>query len=261
MRSHALVPLLLAACTPAKPATTLPPPTTTATDAPPTTAPPPVDTKATKVRDRRGHHRVPAAERAPGAAVPGFVAVDGHRRRHVPGRLARRGLRRDRHGAPPRAHDVQGHAAAPQRAQARSGQGRLRSTATTWTDRTNYFETLPASADNLDWMLDLEADRMIQRVDLARRSVDRVLGRPQRVRDGRERSRRRARASASNRPRTCGTTTASRRSARAPTSSASRCRRCARSTRSTTSRTTRRSSSPASSTRRKRSPTSRSGSA
>ena len=31
---------------------------------------------------------------------------------------------------------------------------------TTWTDRTNYYETLPASQDNLDWALDLEADRM-----------------------------------------------------------------------------------------------------
>ena len=28
-------------------------------------------------------------------------------------------------------------------------------------DRTNYFETLPASQDNLDWVLDLESDRMI----------------------------------------------------------------------------------------------------
>src|SRR5262249_5653617 len=31
---------------------------------------------------------------------------------------------------------------------------------TTWLDRTNYFETLPASHDNLDYALDLEADRM-----------------------------------------------------------------------------------------------------
>ena len=31
----------------------------------------------------------------------------------------------------------------------------------TWYDRTNYFETLPASQENLDWTLDLEADRMI----------------------------------------------------------------------------------------------------
>jgi zinc protease len=31
---------------------------------------------------------------------------------------------------------------------------------TTWLDRTNYYETLPASQVNLDWTLDLEADRM-----------------------------------------------------------------------------------------------------
>ncbi|HEY5950216.1 MAG TPA: pitrilysin family protein, partial [Kofleriaceae bacterium] len=30
----------------------------------------------------------------------------------------------------------------------------------TWLDRTNYYETLPASQDNLDWTLALEADRM-----------------------------------------------------------------------------------------------------
>lgn len=32
---------------------------------------------------------------------------------------------------------------------------------TTWYDRTNYFETVPATDDNLDWALDLEADRMV----------------------------------------------------------------------------------------------------
>jgi zinc protease len=32
---------------------------------------------------------------------------------------------------------------------------------TTWFDRTNYFETFAATEDNLDWALDLEADRMI----------------------------------------------------------------------------------------------------
>ncbi len=30
----------------------------------------------------------------------------------------------------------------------------------TWFDRTNYYETFPASEENLDWALDLEADRM-----------------------------------------------------------------------------------------------------
>lgn len=32
---------------------------------------------------------------------------------------------------------------------------------TTWLDRTNYFETFPATEDNLEWALDLEADRMV----------------------------------------------------------------------------------------------------
>ncbi len=32
---------------------------------------------------------------------------------------------------------------------------------TTWFDRTNYFETLPATEDNLAWAIDLEADRMV----------------------------------------------------------------------------------------------------
>jgi zinc protease len=32
---------------------------------------------------------------------------------------------------------------------------------TTWYDRTNYFETVPATDVNIDWALDLEADRMV----------------------------------------------------------------------------------------------------
>ena len=32
---------------------------------------------------------------------------------------------------------------------------------TTWQDRTNYYETLPATGDNLRWALALEADRMV----------------------------------------------------------------------------------------------------
>ncbi|MTB49759.1 pitrilysin family protein [Lewinella sp. W8] len=32
---------------------------------------------------------------------------------------------------------------------------------TTWYDRTNYFETFAASDENLDWALDMEADRMV----------------------------------------------------------------------------------------------------
>lgn len=32
---------------------------------------------------------------------------------------------------------------------------------TTWYDRTNYYEIFPATGDNLEWALDLEADRMV----------------------------------------------------------------------------------------------------
>ena len=32
---------------------------------------------------------------------------------------------------------------------------------TTWVDRTNYYETLPASGDNLEFAIRLEADRMM----------------------------------------------------------------------------------------------------
>jgi zinc protease len=37
----------------------------------------------------------------------------------------------------------------------------------TWNDRTNYYETLPASADNLKFALELEADRMVNASILA----------------------------------------------------------------------------------------------
>ncbi|HET8546833.1 MAG TPA: pitrilysin family protein [Bryobacteraceae bacterium] len=36
-----------------------------------------------------------------------------------------------------------------------------RRNASTWYDRTNYFEIFPASDENLEWALDLEADRMV----------------------------------------------------------------------------------------------------
>ncbi|HKJ00993.1 MAG TPA: pitrilysin family protein, partial [Longimicrobiales bacterium] len=42
---------------------------------------------------------------------------------------------------------------------------------TTWFDRTNYFEIFPASADNLAWALDLEADRMVNSF-IAKKDLD-----------------------------------------------------------------------------------------
>ena len=37
----------------------------------------------------------------------------------------------------------------------------------TWYDRTNYFETFSATDENLNWALDLEADRMVRRSKLS----------------------------------------------------------------------------------------------
>jgi len=34
---------------------------------------------------------------------------------------------------------------------------------TTWLDRTNYYETMPSSAENLEFAIRLEADRMVNR--------------------------------------------------------------------------------------------------
>ncbi|MXZ35514.1 MAG: insulinase family protein, partial [Acidobacteria bacterium] len=42
---------------------------------------------------------------------------------------------------------------------------------TTWFDRTNYFETFRATDKNLDWALDLEADRMINSF-IAKKDLD-----------------------------------------------------------------------------------------
>jgi zinc protease len=41
----------------------------------------------------------------------------------------------------------------------------------TWTDRTNYFETFASSDENLNWALDLEADRMVNSF-IARKDLD-----------------------------------------------------------------------------------------
>ncbi len=42
---------------------------------------------------------------------------------------------------------------------------------TTWLDRTNYYETFNATDDNLDWALDLEADRMVNSY-IAKKDLD-----------------------------------------------------------------------------------------
>jgi len=42
---------------------------------------------------------------------------------------------------------------------------------TTWADRTNYFETFSATDENLNWALDLEADRMVNSF-IAKKDLD-----------------------------------------------------------------------------------------
>ena len=45
------------------------------------------------------------------------------------------------------------------------------STASTWFDRTNYFETFTATDENLDWALAMEADRMVNSL-IAQKDLD-----------------------------------------------------------------------------------------
>ncbi len=46
-----------------------------------------------------------------------------------------------------------------------------RANGTTWYDRTNYYETFPASEENLNWALELEADRMVHSF-IAKKDLD-----------------------------------------------------------------------------------------
>ena len=201
----------------------------------------------------RRDHRVPARQRPARAALPGPDQADGHRQHHLPRRLAPRGLRRDRHGAPARAHALQGHAEAPQRP---AGADRARRAARTARPGSTAPTTSRRSrrpTRTSKWALELEADRMVNSF-IAKKDLDSEMtvvrnefemGENDPARDPRR--------SASSRRPSSGTTTASRRSARAPTSRTCRSSACRPSTGRTTSRTTRCSSSPASSTRRRRS--------
>ncbi len=57
---------------------------------------------------------------------------------------------------------------------------------TTWVDRTNYYETLPASAENLEFAIQLEADRMVNSYHQRRRPGFGNVRGAQRVRAGRK---------------------------------------------------------------------------
>ena len=144
------------------------------------------DQAAARPRARRvdrGHHRVPPRQRPARPALPRPDQATRHRQHHRPGRLAPRGLRRDRHGPPARAHALQGHAQAPQHPEGAAATTGRAVNGTTCVDRTNYFETLPATDENLELALELEADRMVNshhRQEGSGRGDDR---RPQRVRE------------------------------------------------------------------------------
>ncbi len=110
---------------------------------------------------------------------------------------------------------------------------------TTWLDRTNYFETFPATDENLAWALDLEADRMVNSF-VAQKDLDSEMTVVRNEFEiGRERSRGSARESACSPPPTSGTTTGSPRSVRGRTSRTWRSRTSRPSIGSTTSPTTR----------------------
>ena len=190
-------------------------------------------------RHRRGRDRVPARQRGPRAALPRGVAADGDRQHDRPRRQPARRLRRIRHGPPARTHGLQGHARRiPNVPKALRDHG-ASFNGTTNVDRTNYFETMPATDENLEFGIALEGRPPGQQLRQARGPGLGNDRRPQRVRARREQPGRASSASASTPPPTNGTTTASRPSATAPTSNACRSRTCRPSTRSTTSRTTR----------------------
>lgn len=75
------------------------------------------------------------------------------------------GSRHENYGETGMAHIIEhlvsyGSPKHPDAKQEQAARGARRN-ATTWYDRTNYYEIFPASADNLAWALDLEADRMV----------------------------------------------------------------------------------------------------
>ena len=150
--------------------------------------------------DRR-HHRVPARQRADGAAVPRCVEADDDRQRDRTWSARARELRRDRHGAPARAPGVQGHADARQHHAPSSASAACSFNGTTSWDRTNYFESFTASDENLDWALSMEADRMVNSLHPHERPRLRDDRRAQRVRERREQSAARAVRQDARRPR------------------------------------------------------------
>ena len=195
---------------------------------------------------RRRHHRVPARQRPASTAVPRPVEGDDHGQHDVPRRLAD-----ESYGETGMAHLLEhmlfkGSTKYPDILAAIRSRGAQFNGTTSW-DRTNYFETFDASDANLEWALDLEADRMVNAF-VAQKDLDTEMTV---VRNEFE--------PGENDPLgvlfervlshglSCGTATASRRSAAAATSRTCRSSACRRSTNAITNPTTPCSSSPAAS--------------
>ncbi len=167
MRSRLFVLCLLAACGAAKPVTTVPaPPTTTvamepeeitAGGAPGT---PPAAPKATKVRSVEG-----ITEYALPNGLTVLLFPDPTQSTVTVNLTYLVGSRLEGYGETGMAHLLEHmmfkgsprHRNVMTLLEARGAEFN----ASTWTDRTNYYETLPASPENLDYALDLEADRMV----------------------------------------------------------------------------------------------------
>ena len=118
-----------------------------------------------------GHHRIPLANGLQVLLVSGRDQADDDGQRHVPGRLAPRELRRDRHGAPARAPAVQGHADDRGTSGRSSAGAACASTARPGTTAPTTSRRSPRRDDNLDWALAMEADRMVNSF-IARKDLD-----------------------------------------------------------------------------------------
>src|SRR5262245_58323270 len=162
-----LLPVLLAiACTPTKPAPTTPPPTEPPAVAAPkqvAEAPPPpapVRAKATKVRTVEG---ITEYKLDNGLAV--LLFPDPSQSTVTVNITYMVGSRVEGYGETGMAHLLEhmtfkgtpAHRNILKLVSERGGAAN----GSTWTDRTNYFETLSAAGGNLDWAIDLEADRMV----------------------------------------------------------------------------------------------------
>ena len=136
----------------------------------------------------RGDHRVPARQRPAGPALSRSVAAQGHRQPDRPRRLATRGLRRDGHGPPARAHGLQGDADPPRHPRRDEG-------ARSPVQRHHLVRPHQLLRDTAGQRREPRVRHQArgrpdgQQPDQGRGSLHRVLGGPQRVRDGREFSR------------------------------------------------------------------------